>query len=58
MRAGEIDDDGLGRSVERGGPLVVEAAEDELRAGGRPRPSFETNDGTLPFRRGSSALAG
>ena len=33
VRAREVDDDGVDRSLERGGPLVVEAPEDELRAG-------------------------
>ena len=33
VRAREIDDSGLGRSRERGSPLVVEAPEDELCAG-------------------------
>jgi hypothetical protein len=33
VRAREIDEDGVGRSCERGSPLVLEAAEDELGAG-------------------------
>ena len=33
VRAREVDDDGVGRRFERSRPLVVEAAEDELRPG-------------------------
>ena len=33
MRAGEVDDDGVVRRLERGGLLVVEAGEDDVRAG-------------------------
>ena len=57
MRARKVDDDSVGRSLERRGPLVIEAPEDELGAGAGAS-EFETNAGTPPFRRGSSALAG
>ena len=33
VRAGKVDHDGVRRRLERGRPLVVEAAEDELRTG-------------------------
>ena len=34
VRAAQVDDDGAVRRLERGGALVIEAAEDELRACG------------------------
>ena len=33
VRAGEVDDDRAGGRLERRGPLVLQAGEDELRAG-------------------------
>ena len=47
VRAGEVDDDRVGRRHERGGRVVVEAAEDELGAGGQ-RLVVRDEDGQRP----------
>ena len=45
VRAGEVDDDGVVRRLERRGLLVAEAEEDDVGAGRRSAASFGTNAG-------------